>query len=396
MEPTLHSGRSLKGNARMNTKSPKILRLVTSSDAVLFHLKNLLNNEENTFETIIVGNNVTPLASYFPGVRFIDLNIKREVNIQSDIIALIKLFRIISAEKPDIVHSIMPKAGLIGALAGFLARVPLRIHTFTGQTWATAEGLKRRFLITMDKVVCRLNTICFTDSYSQSEFLFQNQIAYKNLPLPVIARGSLSGVDLARFNKSTIIPNRSDTRKSLGISETEFVYIFLGRKHKDKGIFELLNAFDQVKKKHPEARLVLVGPDETNGSLNDAIRSLGSEIINLPLTNTPEVFLNAGDVFCLPSYREGFGSVIIEAAALGLPAIGTRIPGLIDSIIHGKTGLLIPKKDIYELAEAMTTLIEDPGLVKSMSESARAHAEKNFDSRYVFTELKKKYYELMS
>lgn len=380
---------------QQNKKLIKIVRVVTSAEAVIFHLKNTLLIDDPDIHTVVVGNNVSELQKSFPATEFIDLDIRRPISLFNDLKSVIALYIILTKQKPDIVHSVMPKAGLVASLAAIAACIPVRIHTFTGQTWATASGLKKALLLFFDKVICKLNTICFTDSPSQSEFLFRHGIKIDKKSLPVIHKGSLSGVDLKRFNRHTITPNRSQVRQSLNIADSAVVFIFIGRKHPDKGVFELISAFKHVKEKHPSARLVLVGPDETDGHLQAALDYTDSDVVNLPVTDTPEVYLNAADIFCLPSYREGFGTVIIEAAALSIPAIGTHIPGLVDSIVENKTGLLVEVKDIDSLSKAMCFLIENPETRHKLSDAAAERAKQYFDSHHIYRELKQKYAELL-
>ncbi len=372
----------------------KIFRVVTAPEAVNFHLRNTFKLSSKDFCTTVIGDQVEKFKHQYPDIRFINLKIVRKINFASDLIALVKLTLILCREKPRIVHSIMPKAGIISAVAGFIARVPVRIHTFTGQTWVSATGFKRFILAGVDRFIVLMNTRCYTDSESQSIFLLENGILRNGRPLPFLGRGSLSGVDLQRFSCGQIEPNRTQVRSDLGINESDTVFIYLGRKNREKGLFELLNANTKLSSLHTNFKLLLVGPDETDGELTERLKSSSSNVINLPLTDTPEVFLNCSDVFCIPSYREGFGSAVIEAAALKLPSIGSRIPGLLDSIIDRKTGILVPTKDENALFEAMDLLLKDSQLRNELGNEAFKYVVSNFDSKILYKELQSTYYAL--
>lgn len=375
-------------------KKLNIFRVVTSADAVNFHLRNtlLLSTED---AITVIGKDVACLQSNFPHVAFINVSIEREINFLSDLKALFTLAFLFFRNKPDVVHSIMPKAGLLSAIAGFITRVPVRVHTFTGQKWASERGAKRTLLISLDKLIVKLNTICLTDSASQSEFLWKHNIHQNKRPLPTVGRGSLSGVDLDRFNSATIAPSKDRVRSSFDISPRDIVYIFLGRKCEDKGLVELINSFRKLNQKLPATKLLLVGPDEAKGStLKNLLQTLPTNIINLPATFAPEIYLNAADIFCIPSYREGFGTVVIEAGALGLACVGTKIPGLSDSIQDGVTGLLVEPKDENSLYIAMRSLAKNPVLRKTLSDNALAYVRKYYDSKNIYKELRLLYLSL--
>jgi glycosyltransferase involved in cell wall biosynthesis len=373
----------------------RVFRVVTAPEAVNFHLRNTLDLIGDDFETTVVGDNVEVFTSQFKGIHFKNLKIQRKTDLISDFIALFRLFYLLRTERPHIVHSIMPKAGLLAALASLLAGVPVRLHTFTGQTWASASGFRRYGLVLIDRFINLANTICYTDSKSQSEFLMENGIDHKGDPLPFLGDGSLSGVNMERFSSENIYPSRTEYRKKLGLEDGDVVFTYLGRKNREKGLFELLEAFRKIQKSQNNCKLLLVGPDETQGLLESVLTEFSAPVINLPLTTTPELFLNISDVFCIPSYREGFGSVVIEAAALGVPSIGTKIPGLVDSIIDQKTGLLVPVKDVIALYNAMSLLYENKALRKTLSEEARKNARKNFDSKALYKGLSESYRNLL-
>jgi glycosyltransferase involved in cell wall biosynthesis len=285
--------------------------------------------------------------------------------------------------RPDIVHSIMPKAGLLTAIAARVAGVKVRVHTFTGQVWDTKKGVARSVYQWLDRLVVSLNSVCLTDSPSQSQHLLDNGIGLKGQPLPVLGMGSLVGVDLDRFDPIRIRATAQVTRSSLGLTDKHFVIVFIGRKSRDKGSLDLLKAFAVAKTDSPDMRLLFIGPDESSGDIQRSRHTtpeLFDAVVERGTVSNPEEYLLASDLLCMPSYREGFGSVVIEAAALGVPCVGSRIAGLVDSIVEGKTGLLHPAGDILRLAELLKQLHSDRVLLGRLSMQARERTRTHFSS----------------
>jgi glycosyltransferase involved in cell wall biosynthesis len=280
-------------------------------------------------------------------------------------------------ENYDLSYSISPKGGILNAITSLLLGVPYRIHTFTGQTWYTKNGVEKFFLRLIDKVISLFSTTILVDSKSQREFLISNRIITKKKSL-VIADGSISGVDLKRFKPDEQISQQ--VRKELRTKKFAIVFLFVGRLTHDKGLIELITAFSLLSFISADLELWIIGPDEGNiiSSLDEIIANSIGNIYFMPYTNAPENYMKAADILCLPSYREGFGSVIIEAAACGVPAIGTNIYGIKDGIVDGETGLLIPPKNVEKLKVAMEKMSTDFQLRKNMGDAARKRAQKKF------------------
>ena len=312
--------------------------------------------------------------------------IKRDIHPFQDFISLVRLFWHFRREKYDIVHSSTPKAGLLVALAGFLARTPIRLHTFTGQRWETLRGIKYWLTFLSDKLIGRLNTWNYSDSPSCLEFL-----QHKNILHPArshcLGEGSHGGVNPNEF----YFPNREQIRKKIrcehSIDLDSFVIIFLGRITRDKGIKELVDSFKLLRQEGKKIDLLLVGPFEPN--LDPLPPSVSLEIQQNPFIhwvgfqNRPAVFLAASDVLCLPSYRESFGISVIQAAACGLPSIGTQIRGLSDVIKDGKTGLLSKMKSIVDLKKKIATFYEDRELLKQYGRMAKKRTLEKFHYKIV-------------
>lgn len=371
-------------------KKLKVVRVVTASYVVPWHLNNTLKRMSVDFDVVVVGQNVSANRDLYPSIQFIDIDINRKFSVLKDFIALISLFRFLRAFQPDIVHSIMPKAGLLTAIAGFLARVPVRMHTFTGQTWATQSGLSRYFFYAIDKLINFLNQRCLTDSFSQSEFLFKNQISYQNQALPVLSKGSLSGVDVTRFNKQGLLSEANLLKTSLSLTEKNIILSFIARKTRDKGAIDMLQAFALLPNHDHHIKLLFVGPDEDGeiANLRATQPELFLNVINVDHVNNHEVYLAITDILCLPSHREGFGSIVIDAAAISVPTIGSRIPGLVDSIADGETGILFEFGNNSEFVQKLQQLIDDQMLRQKMGNAAKLRVDQYFSADVLYSDLK--------
>jgi glycosyltransferase involved in cell wall biosynthesis len=378
---------------------PKIVRVVTASYVVPWHLANTLKRITADFDVTVIGQGVSTNRNAYPEVNWVDIDLNRKVSLFSDLRSLWALCQFFRFHKPDAVHSIMPKAGLLCALATFICRVPIRLHTFTGQTWATKKFPARQLLRLLDKTVNTLNTVCLTDSTSQSDFLYANGISHRGKPLPVLGKGSLSGVELSRFMRSSIDASSDSLRVSLGIGAEDFVFAYIARKSRDKGAIDMITAFSRVVDSHPQATLLFVGPDESDGalsSLRTAAPALFRRVIEIDRVENHEAYLAISHVLCVPSYREGFGSIVIDAAAAGVPAIGSRVVGLVDSIEDGETGVLVPAGDTEKFAEAMLSMLNDRERCKQMGLAARRRVELYFTADFAYAALKAFYLEQLA
>jgi len=311
------------------------------------------------------------------GVKFIPLPIKREISIFWDLYSLFRLWRIFRKHRYDCVHSIMQKSGLLAMVAAKLAGVPLRCHTFTGQVWLTKSGFFREFLKFMDRLIVASATQVFADSCSQRSFLVEEGIV-DFARIAVLADGSITGVDLERFARNETA--RSRIRIENHIAESDIVFIFVGRLARDKGLFDLSKAFKEVATSMRTVHLMIVGPDE--GGFDSEFESLSQQlpgqVHRLGFTDRPEDYMSSADVLCLPSYREGFGSVIIEAAAVGIPAVASRIFGITDAIEEGVTGLLHEAGSVSEMVFSLKVMANDSKLRHAMGAAAHERAITKF------------------
>lgn len=330
--------------------------------------------------TLLVNTLEYPLSGLLDArVRVIHLAIERKISPAQDLKVLWRLYSFFRINRFELVHSITPKAGLLAMLAAGLAGVPHRIHTFTGQVWANRSGVGRYLLKWLDKVIVFSANRVLTDSQSQSDFLEAEGVV-KASEVGVAGPGSISGVDPSRFSPDGAI--RETLRKELDISSDAVVFISIGRINLEKGILDLVSAFATFAIRHPEAWLIVAGPDE--GSLSERIlEEAGNGLARLrlvPRVVSAEGYLAAADVLVLPSYREGFGTVVLEAAAVGLPTIASRIYGLTDAVQDQVTGLLFPVGDISALRSAMETMIVDTPRRLEMGCAARQRALSEFSA----------------
>ena len=312
--------------------------------------------------------------------KIISIPLKRKISLVADLMALFDLFRLFRKHQFDIVHSMTPKAGLLVMVASFFARVPVRVHTFTGQVWCTKKGFSRFFLKQLDKVTALFATHLLVDSPTQHDFLLAEGVI-NNKKASVLGIGSVSGVDLNKFKPNLAVRNK--LRSELNFSEDDVVILFLGRLAADKGMLDLVLAFAKTHANRPFVRLLIVGPDEENllADLQRVATNCIDSIHHVGFTDMPQHYMAASDLLCLPSYREGFGGVVIEAAAVGIPAVGSRIYGLMDAISENKSGLLFEAKDVSALSDCLMQLVDNKQLRLRLGQNAKQRAESYFSSK---------------
>jgi glycosyltransferase involved in cell wall biosynthesis len=317
-----------------------------------------------------------------------NINIARNPDVFSDAKSLWKLFLFFKKEKFDVVHSFTPKAGLLTQIGSFFARSPIRFHTFTGQVWATKKGIARTLLKYLDKITATLATFCLVDSISQQDFLIQEKVVTtKNSR--VLANGSISGINIDKFSFSKETRNR--LRNEHNVEENEFVFLYVGRLKKEKGIPELINGFNAIKTTK-SIKLLIIGSDEENlAPLFESHKNI--DFIGFK-TNISEYYSFA-DILCLPSHREGFGNVIIEAAACNLPAIASNIYGLNDAVEDGYSGLLHEVKNLYSITVSMEKVVNDEIDLNKMRANARARVVEIFDEKLLLQAFLKFYSEFL-
>ena len=312
-------------------------------------------------------------------IQFENIPIQRKIAPFLDLYALVKLCFLFWRNQFSLVHSITPKAGLLAMTAAFVCNIPVRLHVFTGQVWVTKTGVSRFILKNMDRITASLATHLLADSYSQRMFLIHEGVV-KASKISVLMGGSIGGVDSERFSPNSAA--RELVRRALGIPKEDVLALFIGRLTLDKGIMDLALAFKEIAIKQPNLRLMIVGPDEGNITqrLSELLIDYRDRVHIVSYTDQPEKYMAAADIFCLPSYREGFGSVVIEAAAVGLPALASKIYGLTDAVEEGVTGFLHEPRSVEQLMRLLERYASDTDLRIQMGQNARARAIKQFSS----------------
>lgn len=331
----------------------------------------------NTFEIHLISN-ATEYSSKELHVKYLKIApIYRKINIFYDIWSLVKISKYFRKERFDLVCSITPKAGLLTALSSYICGIRFRVHVFTGQVWYTRSGLMRLLLLFSDKLVGSLCTNILVDGYSQRDFLLEYNVFPPN-KAKVLGSGSLAGVDTKIFRPRNDV--RKATRFSLGLSADDVVFMFLGRINYDKGVFHLIEAFNKILKVHSKnVFLILVGPLEVDFELINKHTIDKEKVIFYGPTQNPEIIIQACDIFCLPSLREGFGNSVIEASAVGKAVICSDTYGLKDSFVPDVTGLVHLTGDIASLYEKMLMLIDNPHLRNTLGYNGRRRVLENFD-----------------
>lgn len=375
--------------------SIKIIRAVTVSSSVGFFEPTVKDLQAKGYEIVSVsspGENLSRLREM--GVNTIEVPMERHISPLKDLKSLITLISVFCKEKPYMVHSMTPKAGMLCMLAAFITRVPRRVHTFTGLVWPTAIGLKRKILMTTDWLTC----VCATHVIPEGKGVMndlQNHITKK--PMKVLGYGNVRGVDMERFSRRPEVEKLAKEIKKEGI----FTFIFVGRIVGDKGINELVLAFTDLHKKYDNIRLLLVGKFEQNldplkpETLKIINENPGIELLGPKYGDDLLACYAASDFFVFPSYREGFPNTVMEAGAMGLPSIVTDINGSREIITDGKNGVIIPSKNTEALYQAMEEMITNTDKTKEYADNAREMIASRFERSFVCQCLYDFYDEIM-
>lgn len=323
------------------------------------------------------------------GVELKSIDMTRQITIIKDLKALIELYKYFKNQKPDIVYTFTPKAGLLGMMASFLSRVPVRIHNVVGMPLMEATGKKFILLKFIERLTYFFSTNLFCNSFGLKKFINEN-LTKKDVK--VIAQGSINGVDTEFFKNTKTLDEKELIRDKFKIDKKDFVITFVGRIVKDKGINELIEAFINLSKKYNNLKLLLVGDYEEhlNPIKNEnkiLIDSLDS-IITVGFQNDIRDFLSITDLFVLPSYREGLPNSLIEAGSFGIPLLATNINGCNEIIDDGITGILVEKKSAKKLEEAIDKLLEDKKLYNSIKLKVRDRIIEKYEQKYFWNELK--------
>lgn len=372
----------------------KIIRISTVPISLDLLLKGQLKMLAEEWEVVAVSSPGKELerVAIREGVRTVAVPMERKISPIKDLISLFRLVKLFHKEKPTMVHSLTPKAGLLAMIAAWLCRVPVRIHTFTGLVFPTAKGIKQKILIATDRLTCRCATFINPEGEGVKRDLTKYHITEK--PLNIIGNGNISGIDLETFSRSEKIMDAAEKIRKEGLT----TFCFVGRIVSDKGINELVAAFEELHEKYPATRLLLVGTLEDSDPLkqetlvainnNKAIEFAGWQTDIRP-------YLAASDIFVFPSYREGFPNVVLQAGAMGLPAIVTDINGSNEIIKEGVNGTIIEPRDKEQLKNAMERVLTDEKLRKKFASNARAVIASRYEQKKMWEALRAIYRSLI-
>ena len=337
------------------------------------------------------------------GIVMEAINMSRKITPFQDLKSLWEMWNFLRKEKPQIVHTHTPKAGIIGMLAARLAGVPYRLHTVAGLPLIEATGTKRKILNFVEKLTYSSATRVYPNSKGLYDFILQNNFTQSN-KLKIIANGSSNGINTTFFNPAQVSEiEKVALREKLNIQPDDFVFVFVGRIVSDKGINELIKAFSELQTAENNEltgiKLLLVGGLESDlDPLNPetlAEINQNKDIISAGFQQDVRPFFAISDALAFPSYREGFPNVVMQAGAMGLPSIVSDINGCNEIIVEGENGLIIPSKNVEKLKEKMLTLARDKNLYIKLKENSRRMIENRYEQSVVWKALLEEYEGLL-
>ena len=376
----------------------KIIRITTIPASLKTLLKGQLKYvSQNGYNIVGVsseGNELKEVALN-EGVRVVSLNMTRIISPIKDVISLINLFLLLVKENPDIVHTHTPKAGTIGMIASFLARVPVRMHTVAGLPLMEVNGVKRFILNIVEKITYFCATKVYPNSFGLRDIIIASKFTNEN-KLKVIGNGSSNGIDTNHFDPSLFSDHeRKFLKNTLNIKDTDFVFIFVGRLVGDKGVNELIESFDLLSIKNNKIKLLLVGPYEDDLDPLQVVTKQkilkNRQIIFVGFQVDVRPYFDISNLLVFPSYREGFPNVVLQAGAMGLASIVTNINGCNEIITNNFNGLIIPKKDSNSLKESMQLFLENDTKLNECSRNSRNHIVEKYHCEIIWKLLVKEY-----
>ncbi|MBK9292030.1 MAG: glycosyltransferase family 4 protein [Bacteroidetes bacterium] len=355
---------------------------------------------ENGFEVVGVSSKGQELEDVKndENIRVVALEMTRTISPFSDLKSLWNLYKLCKKEKPNIVHSHTPKAGIIGMLGAKLAGVPIRLHTVAGLPLMEEKGIKRKILDFVEKLTYACATKVYPNSKGLYDFILENKFTSTE-KLKVIGKGSSNGIDTTYFNPNQISEEQKENlKKSLGIQLEDFVFIFVGRIVKDKGINELIGAFSKLKTQN--SKLLLVGNYERELDPllpeTETIIKTNPNIISVGFQPDVRPYFAVSDCLVFPSYREGFPNVVMQAGAMELPCIVSNINGCNEIVVEGENGMIIPVKDSRAILDAMNTLMNNQAYYQRLKTNARSMIQSRYEQQVVWNAILEEYNHLLS
>jgi glycosyltransferase involved in cell wall biosynthesis len=332
------------------------------------------------------------------GVTAYGVSMARRITPIADAISTWRIYRVLRRVRPDIVHAQTPKGGLLGTIGAWLARVPIRIYHIRGLPLTTATGLRRVLLLVTERIACRLASHVLCVSHSLRDVVVNERLCPPG-KIKVLRGGSGNGVDAdRRFNPARVAPERDRAREKLGVPGDAVVAGFIGRIVRDKGLVELASAWSSLRDEFADLHLVIAGRFEAQDPIPPTVEAAlkaDSRVHIVPWWEDTSTLYSAMDLVVLPTYREGFPNVPLEAAAMALPIVATKVPGCVDAVQDGITGTLVPARDAPSLANAMRDYLRDPERCRAHGQAARERVLRDFRQADVWAALHAEYTRLI-
>ena len=379
----------------------KIFRITTVPQSLFILLMGQLKHVNKYFEVVGISSPGVDLNELHKRehIRVFPNKMTRKISPLQDIISVIRLINLIRVEKPMIIHTHTPKAGTLGMIAAWACSVPIRIHTVAGLPLLEEKRVKREVLGVVEKITYFFATKIYPNSNGLEKIILQNKYCKKE-KLKVLANGSSNGINTEYFSRAALVKSRvKKIVDKLYLSQNGFIFIYVGRIVKDKGINELVEAFRKLLSKYPNIKLLLVGPyenqlDPVTEQTSNFIKHCNN-IIETGFQDDVRPYLTISDALVFPSYREGFPNVVMQAGAMGLPSIVTEINGCNEIIQDGVNGVIIPPKDIEALTNAMEGFITNTAKVDRLAGNARQMIVDRYEQKYVWEAIKEEYDRLL-
>jgi len=366
----------LNSNTKAALMNKKLIRITTVPMALKYLLPGQMKfMAANGFDVVMISADGKELPDVLANeqCRHIIVPMTRKITPVQDLKCLWQLVRIFKKEKPDIVHTHTPKAGLLGMMAAKLSGVKVRIHTVAGLPMMVEKGNRYRLLKAIEKITYRAATQIWPNSYSLLQFIKDNHLAAEK-KLQVIASGSSNGINIDRFNKAALKTDVLENIRTAIKFNSQHIYLLcIGRLVADKGIVELVNVFTRLQKTSPDLKLLLVGlyEPQLDPLPQETLQQVESNpgIIHIDWSNEVEYYMSIADVFVFPSHREGFPNVLLQAGAMELPVVCSRIAGNVDIVNNGQTGLLFEKGNETEMYSSVSFALANMEQMKSMAQN---------------------------
>ncbi|WP_291940036.1 glycosyltransferase family 4 protein [Chryseobacterium sp.] len=377
----------------------KIVRITTVPVSLRILLKGQLKFMSQYFEVIGLSSDSDEMKkiSEEEQIRTFAVDMTRTISPVADIKAVIQLYKILKKEKPDIVHTHTPKAGIVGMMAAYFAGVPFRLHTVAGLPLMEASGIKRKVLNIVEYLTYAMATKVYPNSFGLRDFILENKFTNSE-KLKVIGNGSSNGVDANVFNPVLFSEEeKKKLKQELNITKDDFIFIFVGRIVGDKGMNELIEAYSKIRR--PDTKLLLVGgyENELDPLQEKTLEHINqsADIISVGFQKDVRPYFSISDALVFPSYREGFPNVVMQAGAMGLVSIVSNINGCNEIIIPGENGLIVSPKNSSELAHAMKMVSEQKNEFEQMRGKAREMITSRYDQKVIWEMLLQEYNHLL-